>query len=77
MKALANDPRLLRWVIALLIGVLVALVVSASFPERQGSQFVPFVVTALIAFTIVWLIAIGVERWATRRVRESERGRRR
>ena len=77
MSGILDDPKLVRWLVAFFLGIPVAVALSAVYPERQGSQFVPFVATAVAAFAVVALIAYGTEGLVTRwRDRADERRRR-
>jgi len=67
VRALSEDPKALQWLVGLLIGIPVAAVLGASFPDRQGSQFVPFLVTGTVAFSIVFLVSVLITRWWTAR----------
>lgn len=67
MKGLTDDPKSLQWLIGLLIGIPVAAVLAAVFPERQGAQFVPFLIAGAVAFSIVLLVSVLIARWWTAR----------
>jgi hypothetical protein len=73
VSRILDDPKLVRWLVAVFLGIPVALTLSVSFPERQTSQFVPFVATSVVAFGIIALIAYGAETWVTKRRREAGR----
>lgn len=80
MRDTLEQPGMLRYLVVLLIGLPVALVVSALHPDRQGEGFVPFFVTLAVALAVIWLIGVVVERaWLARRASTtgSTRGRRR
>ncbi len=72
MRGLTDDPKSLQWFIALLIGIPVAAVLAGAFPDRQGAQFVPFLIAGAVAFSIVFLVSVLVSRWwiARREARE-------
>jgi len=67
VKGLTDDPKSLQWLIGLLIGIPVAAVLAAAFPERQGAQFMPFLITGVVAFSIVLLVSVLLTRWWTAR----------
>ncbi len=67
MKALSEDPKALQWLVGLLIGIPVAAVLAAAFPERQGDQFMPFLIAGAVAFSIVFLVSVLITRWWTAR----------
>ncbi len=67
MRGLTDDPKSLQWLIALLIGIPVAAVLAGAFPDRQGAQFVPFLIAGAVAFSIVFLVSVLVARWWTNR----------
>lgn len=80
MRETLEQPGTLRYVVVLLVGMPVALVVSALHPDRQGQGFVPFFITLVVALAVVWLIGVVVERaWLARRASGTgaTRGRRR
>lgn len=62
MRAALEQPGMVRYVVVLLVGLPVALVVSALNPDRQGAGFVPFVISLAAALAIVWLLGLGLER---------------
>ena len=80
MRAALEQPGMVRYVVVLLVGLPVALVVSALHPERQGAGFAPFLVSLAVALTVVWLLGVGLERlWQAHldRAAAGARGRRR
>lgn len=67
MRGLTDDPKSLQWLIALLIGIPVAAVLAGAFPERQGDQFVPFLMAGAVSFSVVFLVSVLLTRWWTAR----------
>lgn len=63
MRGLTNDPKSLQWLIALLIGIPVAAVLSGAFPDRQGAQFMPFLIAGAVSFSVVFLVSVLLTRW--------------
>ncbi len=78
MRGLTDDPKSLQWLIALLIGIPVAAVLAAAFPDRQGTQFVPFLIAGAVSFSVVFLVSVLISRWwiARREAREDAARRR-
>lgn len=78
MRDALEQPGTIRYVVVVLVGLPVALVVSRLYPDRQGTQFVPFLVTIAAALIVVWLIGHAIERlWLARADAAAERDRRR
>lgn len=67
MSALREDPRLIRYIVLLVVGGPLVLGLSAFFPDRLGEQLVPFLVAFTVAFFLVYLLALGVEAFFRRR----------
>jgi len=78
VRGLTDDPKSLQWLIALLIGIPVAAVLAAAFPDRQGAQFIPFLIAGAVSFSIVFLVSVLISRWwiAQREAREDAERRR-
>ncbi len=80
MRAALEQPGMVRYVVVLLVGLPVALVISALHPDRQGAGFVPFVISLVAALAVVWLLGVVVERmWQAhldRAAADARRGRR-
>jgi hypothetical protein len=67
MRALREDPRLIRYLVLLAVGLPLVLGLSAFFPERLGDQLVPFLIAFTITFFAVYLLGLGVEAFFRRR----------
>lgn len=77
MRGLTDDPKSLQWLIALLIGIPVAAVLASAFPDRQGAQFVPFLIAGAVCFSAVFLGSVLISRWWTNRREAREDAQRR
>lgn len=78
MRAALEQPGMIRYAFVLLVGLPVALIVSALNPERQGAGFVPFVIALVAALAVIWLLGFGLERlWLGRLDRAATNQRRR
>ena len=67
MRALREDPRLIRYIVLVVVGMPVMLALSTFFPDRLGDDLLPFVVAFSATFAVVYLLALGVEALFRRR----------
>jgi hypothetical protein len=72
VRALREDPSLVRYIVLLVVGVPVVLGLSALFPDRLGDELVPFLVVFTAAFGVVYSLGLLIEgylrrRWSGRR----------
>ena len=78
MRAALEQPGMIRYAVVLLVGLPVAMIVSALNPDRQGAGFVPFVIALVAALAVVWLLGVALERlWLGRADRAATDQRRR
>jgi putative effector of murein hydrolase LrgA (UPF0299 family) len=74
VRALREDPRLIRYMVMLFVGVPVVLGLSAFFPDRLDDQLVPFLIAFTITFFVVYALALLIEAWFRRRWSSGDRG---
>lgn len=67
MRALREDPRLIRYIVLLMLGVPVVLGLSAFFPDRLEGDLIPFMVAFTVIFFAVYGLALLIEAYFRRR----------
>ncbi len=67
MRALRADPRLIRYIVLLMVGMSVVLGLSAFFPDRLGDELIPFMLAFTLAFFAVYGLAPLTEAYFRRR----------
>jgi hypothetical protein len=67
VRALREDPRLIRYIVMLVVGVPIVLGLSAFFPDRLGDQLIPFLVAFTAVFFVIYSVALLIERYFRQR----------
>jgi hypothetical protein len=67
MRALRDDPRLIRYIVLLIVGMPVVLGLSAFFPDRLGEELIPFMFAFTLAFFAVYGLGLLIESYFRRR----------
>jgi hypothetical protein len=67
MRALRDDPKLIRYLVLLVVGMPVVLGLSAFFPDRLDEQLVPFMIAFAVTFGVVYSLGLLIEMYFRRR----------